>query len=103
MPWSPIGSGCALASSTVSAMPGHSGAIGANPACSRSSIQGCHEEACSQRPWMRTTGMRAWDMATPWGGTSRGSEGGYEAAVDRHAGAGDVREAIAGEQDDEVG
>src|SRR6478736_8764154 len=73
MPWSAIASGFARESATVSASPGQPGAIAAYPASSKSSTQGCHEVACSQRPWMKTTGRRVSVMgcSSIWGRMER--------------------------------
>src|SRR3954453_3722075 len=51
--------------STVLPSPGHPGATASYPLVVKYSVHGVHELACSQSPWMKTTGMRLSGMAAP--------------------------------------
>src|SRR2546421_9045320 len=57
MPYPATSSACFRACSTLPASPGQPGATGAYPVSRKRSTHGPHESACSQRPWMKTTGV----------------------------------------------
>src|SRR5580658_7158689 len=52
-------SGFARAASTVSGTPGQAGAMARYPAASNVSAHSAQERGCSQRPWMKMTGIGA--------------------------------------------